>query len=97
MELYFNSARGGPDYGVNDPDTADKYVLKSYILSSLDNAEIDALVAQVAAQGLIAICYGHGETSTEAITQLEYLIDTAISNGIRIMTRQQMVNNYFPR
>ena len=49
---------------------------------------IDRLLDQTVNNNLLMIAFGHGETSDEIQSRLEYLIDGAMSRGIRILQRR---------
>lgn len=83
---YFVSARGrqGRTQSATDIDVNN---LKCQLNTTATNAEIDTILDDVAANDLLFIYYGHAETAQDHLDKLEYVIDGALSRGIRITTR----------
>lgn len=90
VSAIFESARGvSEDY--NDGNT-NIHLLKSRLLNdTLSLATIDTILDNVATNDYVTIFYGHGETNTIRMEQLEHIVDGAISRGIRILTRSDAV------
>lgn len=82
---YFISGRG--QYGLVDPKTADLRNLKCYSEDIVEKEDIDTYLDEVALNNWLMIYYGHSGTSSVSLGKLKYLIDGALSRGIRITTR----------
>lgn len=86
VSKYFISGRGSAIPAVpNYPNTINKAKLSSVLNVEQTNAEVDALLNETSTNDCILIYYGHGEKDAN-LAQLEYLIDGALSRGIRIKT-----------
>lgn len=63
-------------------------------LNTMSRTQIDTTLDDVATNDLLFIYYGHGELSLNILDDLEYLVDGALSRGIRIMTRTNALKHY---
>lgn len=87
----FESACGAGNPPLNIPGDIDLYNLNRRNLTSMSYADIDELIQLVIDTDGVGIVYGHGETSASSQDKLAYLIDKAISQGVRIVTHSEAV------
>lgn len=83
----FLSGRGRQG-DLNNAQTDLRRMRSRLITSSLATTTIDDILDDCVQNDEVAIFYGHGETSSDVLSLLEYIIDGSISRGIRIGTRQ---------
>lgn len=91
----FKSARG-IQYGANDV-TANTDLLSAYTVFQV-LADRDNILLDTATNNKLTIVYGHGEADnyTPPYAGLDVLIDQALSMGIKVITRNKAVKEYFP-
>jgi hypothetical protein len=84
----FDSARGvSGDYNIS---ATNKHLMKSRLINNeLTEATIDTILDATKANDYVTIFYGHGGTSALTLGQISYIIDGAMSRGIRILTRSK--------
>lgn len=92
---YFKSGRGSAmGSPVSDPANINLKNIKSALNTEKSNAAVDSYLNQVALNNGLMLYYGHGETDDVNLAKMEYLIDGALSRGIRIMTMTDALKHF---
>lgn len=88
----FESARGQKSPPINYPDTTDFYKIGGMNINGLSRTTFDSwLDATVANNGVLWV-YGHAERDTPLLENLQYIIEQAITRGIKIVTHSEAVD-----
>lgn len=92
---YFESARAAAPTTttVNVAGEVDMYALYSTNMQGLNTDWADAFIDEIIAQDGVGIIYAHGESDQRSLDLLEYIIDKAISRGVRIVTQRVAVEH----
>lgn len=93
IDNYFTSGRGRILLQANQKNDIQ---LPNLISMSMGNTltQIDTVLDETAATDGLFIFYGHGEGTSSVLNKLEYLIDGALSRGIRIVTRTEALKRW---
>lgn len=90
---YFDSARGNPQTWVNPSEVTSLFPLPSQLISPTTNPEVVCgLLDEVSSKDGILIVYGHGETDSEMLENLDIIITYALDKGVKIMTHTQALS-----